>query len=298
MSSKKNTRLQRRHRYVACTNDSTNKCLTKKVRRSSETGNAMEMKNEMNSDMMPQTIRDEKSKNTEGEVKPTLSKEDIPSVTPVDNSKSSTCSVRSYKEIYILIVILTSLFTIGAFYLLSRTFYNVSERIVEIQQRDYVNLSHLLSDTCNTCFPVDEKGILSIEEIIDKHYERTESLLELQYNKLQNDFNFLSMWAAVITIVFLVFSIYSIFKTDEMLSRAKDETAEIHKMSLEAKVHSTTIESDIKLAEERIKTLQGRAEKIETQLSAIETRFDNMNKSSDGSLDASEDSNDETEREK
>ena len=49
----------------------------------------------------------------------------------------------------------------------------------------------------------------------------------MEFEKLQNDFNFISLWAGLLTIVCLIFSIYSIFKTDEMLKKSENVYDEI-----------------------------------------------------------------------
>lgn len=59
-------------------------------------------------------------------------------------------------------------------------------------------------------------NIDQLQALLDKHQERQEALLHLEYNKLQADFNVLMFAASCLMIIFLVFSSYSIFKTDEI----------------------------------------------------------------------------------
>ena len=65
--------------------------------------------------------------------------------------------------------------------------------------------------------------------------------MHLEYNKLQADFNVLMFAASCLMIIFLVFSLYSIFKTDEMLNKAETEAKGIHKLLDEAKQTTETI---------------------------------------------------------
>lgn len=85
------------------------------------------------------------------------------------------------------------------------------------------------------------ENIDQLQALLDKHQERQEALLHLEYNKLQADFNVLMFAASCLMIIFLVFSLYSIFKTDEMLNKAETEAKGIHKLLDEAKQTTETI---------------------------------------------------------
>lgn len=49
----------------------------------------------------------------------------------------------------------------------------------------------------------------------------TKALLELEFNKIQNEYETLALWAGILTIVFLIFSFYSMFKTEELLKQGR-----------------------------------------------------------------------------
>jgi hypothetical protein len=225
------------------------------------------------------------------------SKKDV-SVPQKENPVSADKKQLPSRYVYIIIILTISVFTIMAFWLLSCSFHRNAERIINAQNDDYIRISKLLNDTTSVRTFIYKEGLRNLESTLDRHYERMQGLLELQYDKLQNDFNFISLWAATITIVFLVFSIYSIFKTDEMLSHANEETMEIHKLSLDAKLHNREIETDIKLAQSKTSELASKADALETRIKSFEDRIERFNKeigSSDVG-DSSEDSSDEIEK--
>lgn len=60
--------------------------------------------------------------------------------------------------------------------------------------------------------------------------QETKSLLELEFNKLQNEYQVLAVWGAVLTIVFLIFSFYSLFKTDDLAKQGRDGLKDIVKL--------------------------------------------------------------------
>lgn len=125
-----------------------------------------------------------------------------------------------YKWKFLGSLLAVSLITIISYLCLALSFHQRLNRIEEIQIEDCKQMTHLFD-------PVNHYGRISSAEIerfsntLEKHEERMESLMEMEFGKLQNDFNFISIWASIITIVFLIFSIYSIFKTDEMLKEAE-----------------------------------------------------------------------------
>lgn len=126
----------------------------------------------------------------------------------------------SYKWQFIGSLLVVSIIAMIGFGFLSVSYHNRLDRIEEIQRTDCRQISQLLSSSnMNKRAISAENG--KIAESFEKHEERMQSLMEMEFEKLQNDFNFISLWAGLITIVFLIFSIYSIFKTDEMLKKSE-----------------------------------------------------------------------------
>lgn len=109
---------------------------------------------------------------------------------------------------------------------MSHSYYNRLETIEELQKRDGKRIEIILNNA-----HVNKKNIVpeveSLTTVFSEHSERMEELMNMEFEKLQNDFNFISLWAGLLTIVFLIFSIYSIFKTDEMLKKSENVYDEI-----------------------------------------------------------------------
>ena len=109
-----------------------------------------------------------------------------------------------------------------AFYgLFTMSYRNAQSKIVALQRQDAVLIANAVDNIASGRGKTSNDELLN--GILDKHFNRQEALLELEGNKLQADFNTLMFWASCLMIVFLVFSLYSIFKTDEMLGRAEKE---------------------------------------------------------------------------
>ena len=51
---------------------------------------------------------------------------------------------------------------------------------------------------------------------------QTQTMLELHLNKIEHEYSNITMWGAVLTILFLVFSFYSIYKMDELIQQGNE----------------------------------------------------------------------------
>ena len=113
-------------------------------------------------------------------------------------------------------ILLIVVLAIGCFVFLASNYRQAQNDIVALQRKDAKILEGILNPTFNP-HRRETYDIEKIADLLDRHQNRVEALLETEYNKLQADFNILMLWARCLMIVFLVFSLYSIFKTDEML---------------------------------------------------------------------------------
>lgn len=234
---------------------------------------------------------------TEGKEKQINKEDEHDSSNRNANKSAKTDHHIQYKMQYLLCIISCTIITIVFFVLLSNCFRNNVNRILEIQKNDYMKIHSAIrdGDGIKAILYADEHEKLN--EILNKHYDRMQSILELQFNKMQNDFNFISIWATTITVVFLIFSLYSIFKTDDMLSKAISEASEIHKISANARVyqseadsHFSKIEVDTNKLYDKIKT---KVDQLNSDLNKIENTI-NQTRTSINNNEAPEQSDDET----
>lgn len=96
------------------------------------------------------------------------------------------------------------------------------------------------------------KGVAQVNENIIKSVEMEtktiENMLQLQTTHQHAQFTLLSVWAGVLMIVFLIFSLYSMFKTDELIKQARDSINIIGNSKRE--VDEKIQEADTKISEE------------------------------------------------
>ena len=56
---------------------------------------------------------------------------------------------------------------------------------------------------------------------------QTKSMIDLHLNKVEHEYSNLTIWAAILTILFLVFSFYSIYKMDELIQQGNEGVKDI-----------------------------------------------------------------------
>lgn len=64
--------------------------------------------------------------------------------------------------------------------------------------------------------------------------EEIRAMLQLQHAEIEEDFSNLMLWAAVLMVVFLVFSIYAMYKTDDLIHQGYNSVERIQKLSSKA----------------------------------------------------------------
>ena len=71
------------------------------------------------------------------------------------------------------------------------------------------------------------------------------SLLQLEFNKIQNEYEALEIWAAILTVVFLIFSFYSFFKTEKLEEDGRKSISRINEMENDARDNLNDLQNSI-----------------------------------------------------
>lgn len=107
----------------------------------------------------------------------------------------------------------------------------------QLSDRQYNNLSSLLSTyfkEIERCQEQYEAKIcrdslqLSVERCLLEG--QTKTMLDLHLNKVEHEYSNITVWAAILTILFLVFSFYSIYKMDELIKQGQEGVNEIRNL--------------------------------------------------------------------
>ena len=121
-----------------------------------------------------------------------------------------------YRHKFLWTIILATILAGRCFAYITYSFKQTHASIANTHEISINKLQELLEPakmSKDSCYYADKHLVNSIEAYMTTSKE----LLELQSTKIQSDYAILSLWAGILMIVFLVFSIYSMFETDEML---------------------------------------------------------------------------------
>lgn len=183
----------------------------------------------------------------------------------------SVKNLRFYRNKFIYFVIIATVAIACLFAAITYSYHNSLNEIVEIH-KDYSNqMSKVLQPlklSKDSCVYANEQLVQYMQE----NMQNMQSLLQLQGSKIQSDFTLLSVWAGILMIVFLIFSIYSIFKTDELMKQSRDGLRVIEDSKNKADGHISQIDVKVKEEIERVSSA------ADSQITKI---FDQSNSSLD-----------------
>lgn len=117
-----------------------------------------------------------------------------------------------------------------------------------------------------------------VDEVQEKaDINKIEHLLELEFSKIQGEYEVLNLWCALLTVVFLVFSLYSVIKTNEIHGQAEKALKDLAKTSAEASQKSASIDQAVNSAEGRVKTqLEKYSNKAVTRLRELDEKLNTL----------------------
>lgn len=110
---------------------------------------------------------------------------------------------------------------------------------------------------------------LAIDEQIKLLNKDTQNLLGLHSAKIQHEYQGLQVWCAVLTIIFLIFSFYSLFKTDDLLKQGKEGLAELERIKDKATAQLADVKAATNKCDSAVSTITQRANE---QLSEIDQK--------------------------
>lgn len=110
------------------------------------------------------------------------------------------------------------------------------------------NTRHLSKEQSNNLGVIIKSHFKEIESLHEKYGEKllrdslrlgverellngqTKTMIDLHLDKIEHEYSNITLWAAVLTILFLVFSFYSVYKADELIKQGTDSLKEIRRI--------------------------------------------------------------------
>lgn len=177
-------------------------------------------------------------------------------------------NTKFYKSKFLLILVGFS-FAVVALFIFVTYSYNKSQGDIVNNYREY---KHEI-DSIHRTVQKDSTFSLKQQGMLDRMECQQNAILhqmEMQSEKLSSDFILLSLWAGVLMLVFLIFSIYSVFKTDELMKQSRADIDKIEENSDKANEFLTSIQERVANAIEEINKA-AKTESDELKKNAVET---------------------------
>lgn len=107
----------------------------------------------------------------------------------------------------------------------------------KLSENQYKGLSTIISNYYNQSIKIQEQHQSKLSrDSLQFNAERTllegqtKAMIDLHLTKIDHEYNNITMWAAILTILFLVFSFYSIFKMDELIQQGREGVKDIKRL--------------------------------------------------------------------
>lgn len=107
----------------------------------------------------------------------------------------------------------------------------------KLSENQYKDLSTIISNYYNQSIKIQEQHQSKLSrDSLQFNAERTllegqtKAMIDLHLTKIDHEYNNITMWAAILTILFLVFSFYSIFKMDELIQQGREVVKDIKRL--------------------------------------------------------------------
>ncbi|MCM1450220.1 MAG: hypothetical protein NC082_07745 [Clostridiales bacterium] len=98
---------------------------------------------------------------------------------------------------------------------------------------------------------------------------RIANLLESELAKIQSEYEVLNLWCALLTIVFLIFSFFSIFKANEMANQSENALDDMRTIARDFHTKSDKIDTDIESTNNKITALSNSIAEVTNHKDAL-----------------------------
>ncbi|MBD5224808.1 MAG: hypothetical protein HDS68_02430 [Bacteroidales bacterium] len=177
------------------------------------------------------------------------------------------------------------------YFAFSNHIYRTTFNSIIAQHTDYISKLDSLN-YCPCYESVDNVNVFYIENTCDeqsvfiKTYKEDvhaiNSLLETHSQRMSKDFENLTLWASVLMIVFLVFSIYAMYKVDEMQNRGHESLNSIYNARDKVRVdidrlndvYNKKIEELERTSQRTVDDITARVERLSQMITAEQSKYE------------------------
>lgn len=104
---------------------------------------------------------------------------------------------------------------------------------------------------------------------VNQSNERISNLLESEFSKIQSEYEILNLWCALLTVVFLIFSFFSIFKANEMANQSENALNNMRRIGNAVHSKADEIEKEINQQKTNISKISNEVSSVANQKDAL-----------------------------
>lgn len=175
--------------------------------------------------------------------------------------------VHFYRKTFIWTIFIAFALVLVTFVIIGCEYNKSREAIVTNSRLDCKEVSRQLAAMQKDSSDIKQQKIVAL---IQSHESKISGLLQMEEDRISLGYVILSLWAGILMIVFLVFSIYSMFKTDEMLKQGKADLEKVNDNANKAESRISELNKKLNEAINKIST-KADAESQSLQSQAEET---------------------------
>lgn len=160
----------------------------------------------------------------------------------------------SLMKSFIACIVISVIVGIACFWHTSHRFNTACEKICSIHN-DFMSKSCTFDSVVymRDSVVIINGNMSQIGDIIDKHDQQIQALLQLQHQEVSEDFSTLTLWSSTLMIIFLVFSLYAMFKVEDIQRNAAKILEEVNNSAQKAREEISKIEESANRQSEQLK---------------------------------------------
>lgn len=106
--------------------------------------------------------------------------------------------------------------------------------------------------------------------------ERIGNLLESELSKIQSEYEVLNLWCALLTVVFLIFSFFSIFKANEMANQSEASLKDMRDIEKEVRQRAEEVDKQVNEAKSKINEITQSISSQNSQCEDLKRRINTL----------------------
>ena len=180
--------------------------------------------------------------------------------------------------LFLLVLLVVAAFGIATYVAVTERFDSACDEICKAQ-RELNGKAVLALDGLKTDSTGVDDAAGRLCAVLESGNGQMQAMLHMQHAEIQEDFSSLMLWASVLMIIFLVFSIYSMYRVDDLVNQSRNSVRTILEQSSKAQKRIDEIDrlfmaESRKLAQQSEREIENLRQAAEASLAGLRSEID------------------------